>query len=181
MNVLKFQTSASPQGSRDLVCRVLLANLDSLYSTARRLSGSMAEDLVQETARKALQSAPVLQHEQNVRAWLFKILLNAMRDHLRHDNSREETSLEDQELEANLDLESLTNASTQDVRQALSCLSPMRQAVVVLIDIEGFTLTEAAGMLGVPVGTAASRLARARLELRVLLKDYEAKSPQKGG
>src|SRR5713101_344053 len=84
LKILPFQPSAD-QHRAELVYRVLLQNLDALYSTAKRLTGraDLAEDLVQETARKALEAIPALKDERNTRAWLFRILLNGLRDHVR--------------------------------------------------------------------------------------------------
>lgn len=182
MKVLPFQSRPAAESREELVYRVLLGSLDSLYSTARRLSGraDLAEDFVQETARKALQAMPSLRDERNVRAWLFKILINTARDHLRRSRSWEELDPGSEEFETNLDLESLSRAEVHDVGRALSRLRPPLQALVILIDLEEFTLAEAAGMLKIPPGTAASRLARARRELRDLLESYRSRSSRSG-
>ena len=182
MKILPIQPGP-PAGPEELVYRVLLANLDALYTTAHRLSGAadIAEDLVQETARKALKAAPALKDERGARAWLFRILINAVRDHFRRRRLWEDLDPDAPELEARVDLESVTRATVHDVRDALNRLKPASRALVVLIDVEGFTLAEAAEMLRIPIGTAASRLARARAELRKLLYAYEAKSFQRGG
>src|SRR2546425_3542871 len=84
LKILPFQPSAD-QRRGELVYRVLLENLDALYSTAKRLTGraDLAEDLVHDTARKALEAIPALKDERNTRAWLFRILLNGIRDQAR--------------------------------------------------------------------------------------------------
>ena len=70
MELLPFQPQRVPEDQCEGVCRCLLHNLDALYSTARRLTGGfdLADDLVQETARKALQGAPGLSHKQETQA-----------------------------------------------------------------------------------------------------------------
>src|SRR5260370_42361856 len=77
LKILPFQPAAD-QHRTEVVYRVLLENLDALYSTAKRLTGraDLAEDLVQETARKALQAIPALTDERDTTAWLFRILMN---------------------------------------------------------------------------------------------------------
>jgi RNA polymerase sigma-70 factor (ECF subfamily) len=162
---------------------MLLANLDALYSAAHRLSGraGLAEDLVQETARKALEAVPTLRDERNVRGWLFKILINALRDHLRRRQLWAELDPEGGEPETSPDPASFAQATVEDVRAALSRLTPQRRALVMLVDIEEFTIAEAAGMLNIPLGTAASRLARAHRELRDLLAAYRSNASERGG
>lgn len=56
-----------------------------------------------------------------------------------------------------------------DVTAALARLSPDHRAILVLVDLEGLPLAEAADVLGVPVGTVASRLARGRGALRAAM------------
>ena len=65
------------------------------------------------------------------------------------------------------------SADVQDiVRSALRRLNPDARAVVVLRLIDGYSTKETADMLGIPLGTVLSRLARAQKELRTLLGPY---------
>jgi RNA polymerase sigma-70 factor (ECF subfamily) len=57
------------------------------------------------------------------------------------------------------------------ITRAIALLAPERRAAVVLVDVDGMTFAEAAEVLGVKVGTVASRVARARSELRADLAD----------
>jgi RNA polymerase sigma-70 factor (ECF subfamily) len=132
--------------------------------------------MVQETARKALEAIPALKDERNTRAWLFRILLNRLRDHARWQKQWTEVEPEEQPSKFSLDSESVAVATVEDVRRALSSLTPGTRALAILIDIEEFTIAEAAAMLQIPPGTAASRLSRARRELRELLQAYQSKS-----
>lgn len=183
MKLLQFPRPEEPRHGEEPVGRALLAELDSLYRTARRLAGSadIAEDLVQETARKALQHRTSLRDSRRIRSWLFKILVNATRDYLRRKRVREEVRAEREEPESVAELRSVSHATVQDVRRALATVAPERRALVVLIDVEGFTIAEAAEMLKLPVGTAASRLARARKDLRRLLAAYGSEPAHAGG
>ncbi len=61
----------------------------------------------------------------------------------------------------------------QDVRAAIEALPEKLRAVVWLSDVEGLPLREIADVLGWPTGTVASRLWRARQELRHLLSAYD--------
>ncbi len=167
----------------EAVYRVLLANLDALYSTARHLTGraDLAEDLVQETARKAIEAIPALKDERNTRAWLFRILLNGIRDQARKKKLWVVVEADEETLDLNVISDSVEDATGEDVRRALSSLTPETRSVTILIDIEEFTIAEAATMLQIPPGTAASRLSRARRELRELLQAYRSRSSRSGG
>ena len=57
----------------------------------------------------------------------------------------------------------------RDVVAALERISPDQRAAIVLVDIEGYSVEEAAGMLDVPTGTVKSRCHRGRVQLAVLL------------
>jgi RNA polymerase sigma-70 factor (ECF subfamily) len=54
--------------------------------------------------------------------------------------------------------------------RALEGLPPELRGVTLLVDVEGFTQREVAAMLGIPEGTVASRLFRARRQLRTALE-----------
>ena len=56
------------------------------------------------------------------------------------------------------------------VRQALMRLPPEQRAAVMAVDMQGYSVAEAARLLGVPDGTVKSRCARARSRLAVLLR-----------
>ncbi len=161
MKILPFPVRRPANTWEEPVYRALLENLDTLYSTARRLTGrtDLAEDLVQDTASKALQAIPTLRDDRNLRAWLFRILVNNLRDFLRREPD-----------------EPLIEPDT-----ALDGLSPCARAVIILIEVQGFTISEAASMLQSPPGTVASRLARARTELRDRLTAYDRRPRQHEG
>jgi len=159
----------------------LLSNLDALYSAAYRITGraDLAEDLVQETVRKALEASPDLRDERKVRAWLMKILVNLTRDLFRERQKWEglDAAEEEEQLQFHVESGSLVRAAVQDVRAAVGRLSPERRALVILVDVEEFTILDAADALKIPPGTAASRLARAHRQLREFLADYR-RSPR---
>ncbi len=186
MKLIRFQprpTEDSRENPEHLVRRTLLENLDSLYATGYRLTQrpDVAEDLVQETARRALKASTTLKSTRNIRGWLFSILVNAARDHMRRGETWQEVDAEDCEPEPQAELESISLAAVQDVRRALVELGPAQRAVVVLVDIEEFTISETAQMLELPPGTVASRLSRARQELRARLQAYRSEASQGGG
>ena len=183
MRILGLRPVPAVQFPNEAVHRVLLANLDALYGTAKRLTGraDVAEDLVQETARKALEATLALKDDRNTRAWLFRILLNGLRDYLRRKKLWTEVPLDEEVGDFALVSESLASATAEDVRRALSNLAPEIRTLAILIDIEEFTIAESAAILQIPPGTAASRLLRSRRELRALLRSYQSRTSRSGG
>lgn len=175
MKLLPFPPRKDQVALSEVVHQALLVNLEALYSTALRLTGNptQAEDIVQETARKALQAAETIENTRNVRAWLFRILVNSIRDHLRRSRKWDGIELLSDDLHGGEHPFPSLQSTQQDVRAALNELPSAMRMVVLLIDIEGFTLVETAAMLHVPVGTVASRLARAHRQLRMLLHVYQ--------
>lgn len=182
LKLLRFHDRNSTPLPDDAVPRAIVENLDALYGTALRLCGraDIAEDLVHESVKKALRASPGLPHQRQVRAWVFKILLNCVRDHFReHARHREEAFPEEELILAGSGWQSQNIAC--DVRLALETLSFDRRALVLLIDFEGFTIADTAVILNLPPGTVASRLARAHVQLRDFLRSYQSgKTPARG-
>lgn len=162
-----------------------LQHLDALYNLARWLARDPveAEDLVQETYLRALRAGQQFHPGTNLRAWLFQILRNAFYTQYRR-NQREPEAVEPEELEwaahvSGAGLEkgtglagSADGAAGLDLTSALDRLPEEYRSVVLLADVEDFTMGEIAEIMGCPVGTVKSRLFRARGILKNLLRDY---------
>ncbi len=160
-----------------------LAYADRLYNLGRRLTGNDAdaEELVQETYVRALAGARTFTGG-NLKAWLFKILRNTFVDLRRRSRTMPgpalgaladiDTMADDVELlRDDLELERLRHLVGEEIEAALRAL-PDEARTIVLLDVEGFSESEVAGVLGCPVGTVKSRLSRARVLLRQRLRDY---------
>jgi RNA polymerase sigma-70 factor (ECF subfamily) len=164
-----------------------LAHADALYNLARHLTRNAAdaEDLVQETYARAVRSWDARDAGASLAAWLFRILRNAWLDRARRD--RRSPVEDDPEgvaadaadgapasegwLRDDADLERMRGLVAEEIETALQSLTEDARTVV-LLDVEGFTETEVAHVLGCAVGTVKSRLARARAALRARLADY---------
>jgi len=135
----------------------------------------MAEDLVQETYRRALaaRQKPMPMTEESTRAWLFTILRHFWHNEVRQRNrwSSGGITLDDIALESEPADAQITRKLLQsEVRHAIDMLPEPFREVVLLRDIEGLSYAEIARILGCPGGTVMSRLARAREGLRRLLR-----------
>ncbi|HEX9289489.1 MAG TPA: sigma-70 family RNA polymerase sigma factor [Anaeromyxobacteraceae bacterium] len=162
-----------------------LAHADALYNLARHLARnpSDAEDLVQETYARALRGSEQLAPGANVKAWLFRILRNLFITRYRHDargpaqepydtlEGGDAVRGEEGALRGNLELGRLRRVVAGEIETALQSLSDDARTAI-LLDLEGFTETEVALVVGCAVGTVKSRLARARAALRAKLADY---------
>jgi len=153
-----------------------LASLDSLYRTALRLTRvpADAEDLVQETFLKAFRAADSFKPGTNLRAWLFTILHNTVRNRVR-DRARDSVAFDSDAVERaseSLDHhgappdtpEALLIKATlaPDLQAAIDALPGAFRQAVWLRDVEEFSYAEIAEMLDIPAGTVMSRISRGR-------------------
>ncbi|HVE15851.1 MAG TPA: RNA polymerase sigma factor, partial [Chthoniobacterales bacterium] len=144
--------------------------MPDIYRTAARLlgTGAGADDVVQDVYLQAWKSFGQFEPGTNCRAWLFKILFNTMhhyrRKWLHHRMVKEPDEVLDQAVAAGPPIpEHITD---EEVLTALDDVPQDYSAVVLLVDVEEFSYKEAAGILGVPIGTVMSRLSRGRRLLR---------------
>lgn len=168
----------------------VIAQLDSLYRTALRLTHNQqeAEDLVQETMLKAFRFSKSYQPGTNLRAWLFRILntsaINRYRKQATHPTPSalpegEEfylynriRDLSGQELTTAAEDEVLSKYLDEDVYKALNDLPINFRMPVILADIEGMSYKEIAEALQIPIGTVMSRISRGRRQLQQSLWQY---------
>jgi RNA polymerase sigma-70 factor (ECF subfamily) len=151
---------------------------DALYRVAYRLTGNrdLAVELVQETCLHAWQGLASLRDPQRLRAWIFGILRNQFTRLLKRE-SRFHTLTED----AVLNIVDPSTAGHEpgrqdDVQWALVQLDEDQRLPLLLVAMEGFSVEEAAGILGIPEGTVLSRLHRGRQRMRTLLERLENES-----
>ena len=172
------------RGGADEVVRHALAHADALYNFARWSTRDPveAEDLVQETYARALGASQQFEAGSNLKAWLFRILRNALIDRRRR-SQRADASATLEDLDQNvelagpalseLQLDQIRALVAEDVAAAVREL-PEAFRTVILLDLEGMTEAEIAKILGCANGTVKSRLSRARAVLRERLAAYRA-------
>jgi RNA polymerase sigma-70 factor (ECF subfamily) len=165
---------------------------DRLWAVALRTACDPEEaaDALQDAMISAFRRAADFRGESAVTTWLHRIVVNAALDRLRHQASRPATAGE-QAFEAlaaqGADPARATDARL-DVDAALRILPPQQRAALVLVDMLGFPVAEAAAILDTAPGTVKSRCARARARLIPYLAHLrgnrpasESVSPSQGG
>lgn len=130
----------------------------------------LADDLVQETLTTGLQKIHHLRDPDRLYAWLYSILNNCWKQHLRgqrpHEQIDEQRPCDDPAPDAAAgQLETVAR-----VRRAVAALPLDQRQVLALVDLEGFAYCEVARILDIPIGTVMSRLHRGRKALLVALE-----------
>jgi len=160
-------------------------HLSYLYRVALRLSGNKqdAEDLVQDLILKIHSGQTDLSTLDSPKTWLAKILYRLFVDTYRKKQriSLIEVNPESGEMENPPTIEPLDEANdpervmeqhyfARSIESAMQSINEEQRMLVVMYEIEGFTLPEISDVLDIPVGTIKSRLHRARIKLRKILE-----------
>jgi RNA polymerase sigma-70 factor (ECF subfamily) len=148
----------------------IAAEIPRLRRYARALTGGDAEadDLVQDCLERAIGRIEQWRDGESPRKWLFSILHNIYVDGVRRRVRRPaHVGLDNVGLAQSTPAASVGMA--YDLDAALRQLSSEQRQCVLLIGLEGLSYAETAEILGIPVGTVMSRLARGRDRLRVII------------
>jgi RNA polymerase sigma-70 factor (ECF subfamily) len=161
-------------GDPDAFGEIVRRHRDRLWAVALRTLGNPedAADAVQNALISAYRNAASYRGDAAVTTWLHRIVVNACLDLVRRHKVREADPLPDEESRQPADpTDAIAARDTAIVVQAaLATLPPEQRAALVLVDIEGYPVEDAARMLGCPVGTVKSRCARGRARLLPLLE-----------
>lgn len=151
--------------------RELLAVLPHLRAFARGLCGrpDYADDLVQETAARALANADRFTPGTSMRAWTFVILRNRFLSELRRDRGAADIDGLAPGDHPAVDGDQEDSVHLSDMNRALQRLRPERREALLLVGAGGFSYEEAARIAGCALGTMKSRVARGRADLAALL------------
>jgi RNA polymerase sigma-70 factor, ECF subfamily len=173
------------RGDHDAFARLVDPTLARLDAAARLIlrDPELARDAVQETLIRAWRELPGLRDPGRFEAWLHRLLVNTCLDFLRRRRRRPI------EIELSpIDMPSQTDpagalADRELVDAALRRLDPGHRAVVALHYLLGMPLPAVAASLGIPLGTAKSRLhnALAAMRIAVAAETETAPIPAPGG
>jgi RNA polymerase sigma-70 factor (ECF subfamily) len=159
-------------GDRDAFGRLVARHRDRLYAVALRTLGPAereeAADALQDALLSAYRGAAGFRGDAKVSTWLHRVVVNACLDRLRRRAARPTVPMPEQEPAGTTD--ALGDRETAlDVAAALAALPPDQRVALVLVDLQGLPVDEAARVLGIPVGTVKSRCSRGRARLAVSL------------
>ncbi len=151
------------------------------YAVALLRDRDSADDLVQDCLVRAIERRHLWRGDGSPRAWMFRILLNLVRDDHRHRRTRAHLAVV---TDADRPAPEMPVQGGQDahmelieVHAAMGRLPDDQRAALLLVGLEGMRLSDAALALDIPEGTLVSRLGRARAALRLMT----GQPRQKGG
>lgn len=150
----------------------ILALLPRLRRFASGLARNMADadDLCQMTIERALRSPDQWQQGTRLDSWMYRIMRNIWIDEARARARRTATFTDEEHgLAVGTSGGQEESAMLRDVDRALARLPDDQREAVLLVMVEGYAYKEAAEIVGCPVGTLNSRVARGREALLVLL------------
>ncbi len=156
-------------GDHDAFAVLVRGSIARLDAAARLIlrDPELARDAVQESLVRAWKSLPGLRDPDRFDAWLHRLLVHSCLDLLRHRRRRViEVDLDPIDPPFVGDV-SLAVADRDELDRALQRLDPEWRAVVVVHYFLGLPLPDVAAVLGIPVGTAKSRLHRSLAAMRL--------------
>lgn len=165
-------------GDRHAFAELFSRHADRLWGLALRTlqNPADAEEVLQEAMLSAFRRAASFRGDAAVGTWLHRIVLNACFDRLRRAKARPQAVAGDEVVAL---LPSGAEGPEQtvvrrevaaEVERALGRLGPDQRAALILVDLEGLSIDEAATILGCAPGTVKSRCSRGRARLAPLLQ-----------
>jgi RNA polymerase sigma-70 factor (ECF subfamily) len=172
---------AHVDGDADAFDMIVRRHQDRLWAVALRTTGNPedAADALQDALVSAFRRAGSFRGDAQVTTWLHRIVVNACLDQIRRRTAKATQPMpEDDDRMPELsdrqgpaDVAQVTERRT-DVMAALAQIGEEQRAALVLVDMEGYSVEEAAAILDCAPGTVKSRCSRGRARLAPLLSQY---------
>ena len=154
--------------SLDTIRNQMVAHLPRLRRFALSLTGNRADadDLVQDTVERALANLHRWERGTRLDSWMFRIAQNLFIDGTRSKKRARIVVSDSLEGAENVSVDGVRAAESRitfaNLCRALGELPEEQRSAVALVLIDGMSYRDAADVMGVPIGTLTSRLARAR-------------------
>jgi RNA polymerase sigma-70 factor (ECF subfamily) len=154
-------------GDLDAFESIVNARMDAVYRLTSAILGNEADarDAAQETFVAAWRQLPRLREPEKFEAWLQRVAVNAARQTMRTRSRRRVREIPSSTVMALADHAAAPRDDAAILDAALATLPVEQRAILVLHHLEGHPLAELAAILGIPEGTAKSRLFSARRAL----------------
>jgi RNA polymerase sigma-70 factor (ECF subfamily) len=167
-DLLAAHVAGDPHAFGELVSR----HRDRLWAVALRTTGDPEEaaDALQDALLSAFRRAHQFRGDAAVTTWLHRIVVNACLDRLRRRSVRATVPLPDEDdIPTRILADPVDAIDREETRMAvvaaLATLPEDQRAAILLVDVEGHSVEEAARILGCPEGTVKSRGFRGRAKL----------------
>ena len=150
-------------------------------SFCRKLCGSKddGDDLYQEALLAAFQGFEALRDKQAFRNWLYSIIIRRYRNRFRNPWWKRRMALTPEIAEAHSFDPTERYDSHRWLEQALKALKTDERALIVLFEIEGWSIAELSDIFGKPEGTIKARLSRSRKKMRkALVPSFSDRRPK---
>ncbi|MEW9555669.1 RNA polymerase sigma factor SigM [Nonomuraea sp. NPDC050783] len=175
--LLTAHINGDPHAFSEIVKR----HRDRMWAVALRTLGDPDEaaDAVQDAFVSAYRKAASFRGEAAVTTWLHRIVVNACLDRMRRKSVRpvaDDELIEAAERETPMPDQTLEREVSLEVSAALKLLPADQRAALVLVDMMGYSVEDAAQVLEVPSGTVKSRCARGRAKLAPILSHLRNRS-----
>ena len=154
------------RAQRELVVRTQ----DRLYRTLVRLVGVQdAEDVAQQVYLQVFRQVDRFHGDSSFATWLYRVTVNEAMQHLRRSRNRRFAILNWEPEDSETDRCQRTE-TRELLDRALAEIDPELRSIFVLREVEGLSYEAIGAALGIPMGTVASRLSRARHDLQERLR-----------
>jgi RNA polymerase sigma-70 factor (ECF subfamily) len=174
----KALLAAHVAGDPDAFAELMRRHRDRLWAVALRTLGDREEaaDALQDAMISAFRSSDRFRGDAAVTTWLHRIVVNACLDRLRRRQSRPTVPLADTDPAP---VAAVDSDTALDVRAALARLPDEQRIALILVDVQGYSVSEVAAILRIPEGTVKSRCARGRVRLAALLGHLRNRAPDR--
>jgi RNA polymerase sigma-70 factor (ECF subfamily) len=163
--------AAHLDGDADAFTTLVRRHQTRLWAVALRTLGDREEaaDALQDALLSAYRSASSYRGDARVTTWLHRIVVNACLDRVRRKRARPTVPMPQDTDPADPRDELAERETAIEVEAALAALPEDQRAALVLVDVQGMSVDDAAHVLGIPTGTVKSRCSRGRARLAVSL------------
>ena len=154
--------------TEDSFKEIIISTIPTLYRVAVCYLPDEEDrkDAVQETLRRSWEKKDTIQHEEYVKTWIIRILINVC-----HDIGRKQKKLITIPIERMNSRKIEESSDHSDLKLALMSLHERERIPIILYYLEGYNTHQVSQILRIPAGTVKTRLKRGRDQLRIMLHE----------